>query len=981
MNRRTFLKLASMGSVAVAAGCSGQSEDHLFAMVRATEDMVTGQETWYASTCRECPSGCGVLAKNREGRAVKLEGNPLHPINRGKLCARGHAALQRLYHPDRLQEPLLKVNGRWETIAFDRACETIRHRLERAAAKGPGRAAMLTEVAGQGLLDLFEAVLARYDGQVPLVFEPFAHESLKFAHQALFGRPALPTYRIDQADLLVGFGADFLESWLSPVEYGRRFKAMHAWGQGSRGRFVQVSPFQSLTGANADRWLACRPGGQALVAMALIRQLLAAGWGMGLPGAFRSALAVLAAPYTTAVVARQADLDPGDLQWLFEQLRDARRPLVLPTETAAHGAGSAAADLASLLLNLLLDPTFVRVDFSQPHRVEIAATRAQAQAFWDQLSAAPAELLLLNQVNPLYTLPDSARVAQVLAHPDLFVVALTHLMDETAAAADLILPLQHPLESWDLYESKQAMLSTLQPTVGRNGDAPGIGDLFLDLLPAAGRPATDYRHYLMQRLLNQGTIATPMDWLRLVQGGGHFGNEAAGPPEPRLDQTPLKALADLLAARPPAESGQRIVQVCASLRFYDGRHADRPWLPEIPDPVSQVAWQTVAMVHPQTLTSSGAAEGRMVVLATAHGQVTLHAYSHPGLHPDMLVIPAGQGHTQMGRYAQDQGVNPVALLAAGVDPLSGAPDYSAPIVRLAPGASGKALASVSGSRFQHGRKIAVSVPAAHADTPEPLGKYLDMDHFPLTLPLPEGYDPRRDFYPAHDHDTYRWAMVVDLDRCTGCSACVAACYAENSVGVVGEDQVIAGREMAWIRIERYQDAQDPTRLIFLPMLCQHCDNAPCESVCPVYAPHHSTEGLNNQIYNRCIGTRYCGQNCPYKVRRFNWFTWQWPEPLNLQLNPDVTVRSAGVMEKCSFCVQRIKAARTRAKNQQREIRDGEVVPACVQTCPTQALIFGNLMDRESAVRRKVDDPRAYQVMGYLNTKPAVIYLKKVTQRV
>jgi molybdopterin-containing oxidoreductase family iron-sulfur binding subunit len=256
-----------------------------------------------------------------------------------------------------------------------------------------------------------------------------------------------------------------------------------------------------------------------------------------------------------------------------------------------------------------------------------------------------------------------------------------------------------------------------------------------------------------------------------------------------------------------------------------------------------------------------------------------------------------------------------------------------------------------------------------------------MDSFPLTLPLPEGYDPRRDFYPAHDHDGYRWGLVVDLDRCIGCGACAAACYAENNLGVVGERRMLQGREMAWLQVQRYLDPDRPQRVIFLPMMCQHCDNAPCESVCPVYAPHHDKEGLNNQIYNRCIGTRFCVQNCPYKVRRFNWFTWQWPDPLPLQLNPDVTVRAKGVMEKCSFCVQRIKAGHNAAKNEQRAIRDGEVVTACAQTCPTGALVFGNLMDPASRVRRLVDDPRAYQVMGYLNTKPAVIYLKKVVQEV
>jgi len=247
----------------------------------------------------------------------------------------------------------------------------------------------------------------------------------------------------------------------------------------------------------------------------------------------------------------------------------------------------------------------------------------------------------------------------------------------------------------------------------------------------------------------------------------------------------------------------------------------------------------------------------------------------------------------------------------------------------------------------------------------------------LRLPLPEGYTRKDDIYKNHPHPEYRWIMVVDLDRCVGCGACVVACYAENNVPFVGKEQVLTGREMAWLRIERYFETEEPW-VRFLPMMCQHCDAAPCESVCPMFAPHHSIDGLNNQVYNRCIGTFFCSQNCPYKVRRFNWFTFPRHEPLNWQLNPDVTVRHKGVMEKCSFCIQRIVEAKNRAKREARKVRDGEVVPACVQTCPTDALIFGNLVDPQSRVARLIQDPRAYQVLGDLNTKPGVIYLKKLT---
>ena len=419
-----------------------------------------------------------------------------------------------------------------------------------------------------------------------------------------------------------------------------------------------------------------------------------------------------------------------------------------------------------------------------------------------------------------------------------------------------------------------------------------------------------------------------------------------------------------------------------SIRFFDGRGANKPWLAEIPDPLTRIAWQTPVSMHPDTAASKGFAQEDVVAIQTQFGQLEAPVYITELVTPGVLAMGIGQGHRLYGRYAEQTGTNPLQLLSAKTDAVSGKANFCITGVTIKKTGQTQKLASTSGSRIQHGRTFALSVSLSdlqHNRLPPRDG--LTMGNFPLTLPLPEGYDPHRDVLPPHDHDTYRWAMVVDLDKCIGCGACSAACYAENNVGVVGVDRIMEGREMSWMSIERYHTADAMQQVTFLPMMCQHCDNAPCESVCPVYAPHHSKEGLNNQIYNRCIGTRYCVQNCPYKVRRFNWFTWEWPEPMNLQLNPDVTVRSKGVMEKCSFCVQRIKAAHSVAKNEKRLIQDGDVTPACVQTCPTEALVFGSLMDKQSRVRKMVDDPRAYQALGYLNTKPAVIYLKKVVHEI
>ncbi len=982
MDRRTFLKITGLGSVAFATGCTTDSDNKLYSLVQAPDDMVTGKATWYASTCRECPAGCGVLAKNRDGRVIKLEGNPLHPVNRGKLCARGQAALQGLYNPDRITSPLLKVKGRFEPIPFDKAIGLIQQRLFAAAAAGPNRVGMLTEAVGQTLLTLFSAVLSSNRSQGPLVFEPFAFETLKNAHRQMFSKPILPSYRMDQADVLISFGADFLETWLSPVEYAAKFKAMHALRDGRKGTFFHVGANQTLTAANADVWIPCPAGRETAVVLGLIHEAFRKGRGREMPTPFRASLNRLTNHYPLARVSRLTGVPEKQLKMLAQQMLQARKALVLGAATALTGLDAAATDLATVLLNAVLDPSFSLYDFDQRHRIEIAQPRRAIYDFFTRLANNPVDLLILNNVNPVYSLPPASDVAKALNKDNRFVVALTNFMDETAAVSDLIVPVQLPLEMWDLYESRQGMPSVLQPTVGKLGQAPNIGDLFMQLLPPQQRPAPDYRHYLIERAGVGGSPPMTNEWLRLVQQGGRFEPpQPAAEPEIRLDQRPGLALSALVAKAVEQKATAPMLYLTPSLRHFDGRGANRPWLSEIPDPVSQVAWQSLAWVHPDTLAEKGCADGDMIRLATAAGQLELPVFGHPGVEPGSALVPMGQGHSHFGRYAKGKGANPVQLLDAVVDPDTGAPVFTAPLQTLERTGRRIDLAVTSGSRTQYDRKIALQIALADVEKPAKYKPGLAMNDFPLTLPLPEGYDPHRDIYPPHDHDKYRWGMVVDLDRCIGCSACAVACYAENNIGVVGEKQIAKGREMAWIRIERYYDESNPERMIFLPMMCQQCDNAPCEAVCPVYAPHHSKEGLNNQIYNRCIGTRFCAQNCPYKVRRFNWYDWQWPEPLPKQLNPNVTVRSKGVMEKCSFCVQRIKVAHGNAKDEDRAIRDGEVQPACVQTCPTDALIFGSLMDPASRVRQMVDDPRAYQVMGYLNTKPAVIYLKKVLHKV
>jgi Fe-S-cluster-containing dehydrogenase component len=983
MNRRTFLKIAGIGSIAVAAaGCT--PDKNLFTLVHAPDDMVVGNATWYASTCRECPAGCGVLAKNREGRVIKLEGNPHHPINRGALCMRGQAALQGVYNPDRLKTPMIQKNGAWQSITFKEAEAMLAEKALHAGGQGPNRVRILSEIVGDSLLMLFQEALLKWGSEVPpVLFEPYAYESLKAAYEAVFGIAAVPTLHMDRADLLIGFGAEFLETWVSPVEYAQKFKAMHALRNGEKGAFIQVSPFQSLTAANADRWISCVPGGEAVVVYGLIRELLASGRGRGLPKPVRDRLILACEPFTIAEVVRLSDIREADFQMLIACLLDAKAPIVLGSGIGAESAGSLQTDFGVVLLNLLLDPELGLFDFENRHRIERAARRSEVLAFLNNLETEPEGLLLLHNTNPVFTLPPSSRAAAIISQKNLFVVNFTNFMDETAMLSDMVFPVQLPLETWDIYEAKTDVIGAMQPAMGSLTPAPGIGDVLLRCAFGGKPPAPDYKTYVVGRLNARKMITNMRDWVTVVQNGGVFKTLPVSP----LSGLTSDALSLELLSRhiqPPAglPKDELIFIAAPSSRFFDGRGANKSWLCEAPDPLTLVCWQSVVQANPETMAAKGWKQGDVIELRSEFGVLKAPVFEWQGLHPDVLVMAIGQGHTAFGGNARNQGQNPLALLGVEVHPTSGGPSFRVGVSAAEMAGQKQALAHLDGSRDQHGRKIALATEIKTLHAPrDHAGEGLGMWEFPLTLPLPEGYDPNRDIYPPHTHVDYRWGMVVDLDRCIGCGACTIACYAENNIGMVGETQILAGREMAWLRIERYLDPQDEQKIIFLPMMCQHCDNAPCEAVCPVYAPHHSKEGLNNQIYNRCIGTRFCGQNCPYKVRRFNWLDWKWPEPLPLQLNPDVTVRSKGVMEKCSFCIQRIKDGHDAAKNEKRMIRDGEVVPACVQTCPTKALAFGNFMDTKSRVRALVDDRRAYQVLGYLNTKPAVIYLKKVLQNI
>jgi molybdopterin-containing oxidoreductase family iron-sulfur binding subunit len=991
MNRRRFLTVlgATGGGAAALGGCAGDQADKLIPYLIPPDNQIPGVATWYATTCRECPAGCGLHVRVREGRAVKVEGNPDHPINRGRLCARGQASLQGLYNPDRIRGPMARAaDGTFESISWDDA----QHRLaERVGQAGAAQVRFVTGAETGTFGRLVREWLAALGAPAPVAFEPFAHEALRWAGRQAFGQDALPRYDVAAARYVISFGADFLETFLSPVRLAREFATGHGLTDGAMGRFVHVEPRMSLTGMNADEWIAPKPGSEALVALAMARVILAER--LGRPPADAARLSGVLASYTPSAVAEPCDVPAETIERLAREFAAEPSVAVAGGVGAQHDQAHVTA-LATHFLNYVAGNVGRTVRF--PDGPPAAGTYADLTGLVADMQAGNVAMLLLHEANPAYAAPAGLAFAAAMERVP-FKVSFSRFMDETAAGCDLILPDHDPLEQWNDSRPEAGMVSLQQPVMQPVFDTRQTGDVLLQSAQAIGGAlgqrftAPTYQDYLraawrdVQRDVgDRGAFET--FWNAALMQGGVW---RAAPDRPvRL----APAVAEFPAGLWTTGGASLALIVYPSPALYDGRGANRPWLQERPDPVTRITWSTWVELHPETAAERGIFEGDIVEVTSPSGTIEAPAFLHPGIRRDAVAIPLGQGHTTFGRYAEGRGANPYVLLGASATAFGGVGYYGS--VTLRHTGRHEPLAKTSGKPRQLGRGIAQAVTLAElshgAEGPEHEGAHAA----PVPEPIEEVLDQwqqaqqaetRRGNY-AGDHP--RWGLAIDLSRCTGCSACVTACHAENNIPTVGAELVRRGREMSWMRIERYYEGGEngePLEVRVVPMLCQQCGNAPCEPVCPVFAAYHTPDGLNGQVYNRCVGTRYCANNCPYKVRYFNFFDHQqpgdpffaFPEPLNWLLNPDVTVRSKGVMEKCTFCVQRIRGKQHEATLAGRDLADGEIVTACQQTCPSDAIVFGDLNDPESRVSRLAADARSYHVLESLNTRPAITYLKKV----
>ncbi len=944
-SRRDFLKLMGFGlGAATLASCEAPVRKAI-PWLNKPETVDPTISNFYASTYFTGNEYVAVLVKNRDGRPIKVEGNPMSPVTKGGTSARAQASILSLYDEGRARGPMQGGKAAdWKTV--DAA---IRQQL--AAAGGKTVALVTGTIISPTTKKAIAEFAARYPSFRHVMYDANSASALLKANGGV-----VPGYDFSKADVVVSIGADFLGAWISPVEYSwhwaqkRKLKRENP----EMSRLFQFEPLLSLTGANADVRAAVKPSQLPAVAAALYGAVVGGGGGASINKTADSAIARAAEELKGARGRALVVCGTNDLasQTLVADLNRA-----LGAEGATIGA-----------------PSYVR-------QGDDAAMLALIQ----QMNAGQVGAVLVAGCNPAYDHPQAAEFKAGLGQVGLK-VSFADRLDETAKLCDFLTPDAHYLESWNDFEPRRGSLSLSQPVITPLFDTRQFPE---SLLHWAGNN-TSYYDYLR-------TAWAGINWDQAVHDGVVEGG--AGLLTVTAQTNPMSAAAALSAAGQGAGSGTELVIYESVQIGFGGIEANNPWLQELPDPISKNTWENYLAV-PRALAKTVGVEQGDYVSVTANGKsITLPVLLQPGMEANTVAVAMGYGRTAAGKVGDNAGANAYPLVSVS----DGGLIFGATGVKIAK--ADKKRTELAQTQTHHTIMDRLVVQEST------LSKYRENRNEVTEyekLATADGPQPpsRVSLWQDYAYNNHHWGMVIDLNSCIGCSACTVACQAENNVAVVGRQEVVNRREMSWLRIDRYytavdheakdyttmEDAADQPQVVFQPLMCQHCNHAPCETVCPVLATTHSTEGLNQMTYNRCVGTKYCANNCPYKVRRFNWFSYTDDDRFatanahmrsdlgRMVLNPDVTVRARGVMEKCSMCVQRIQLGKLDAKKEKRRPKDGEIVTACAQACPTEAILFGDMADPESRITKVLNEQhreRAFHVLEELNVQPNITYLTKI----
>ena len=934
-SRRSFLKLMgfSISAATVVAGCKRPVQKAIPYLIKP-EEITPGNASYYASTYFDGAEYGSILVKTRDGRPIKIEGNELSKISAGKISARIQASVLSLYDDARYKAPMISgVEADW-----GKADEEIIKKLTLINNKG-GKIVLLSEtVISPATIKVIDLFKEKYSSLEWIQYDPVSCSGMLTANKKSFGKQIIPDYHFDKADLIVGFSADFLGTWIAPVPFTRDYSKNRKLDNGKKkmSKHIQFEAGLSVTGSSADKRIPVKPSEEKVI-LANIYNLLAEKAG------------------TVKVKTPKTRIDIHELVKELEMHKG--------NSLIVSGSNDTSTQLMVNKINYLLGNYGKTIDLDKPLNLK-KGLDADMDKLVSEMEQGKVDAILFYNANPLYNFRKKDRFEKSLDKVSLK-VSLSTSPDETSLIADYICPDNHYLESWNDAEPRKGSFSLAQPAIRQVFDTRQAQD---SLLKWAGADL-DYHRFLEKTWKEhifslQGEIANPKEfWIHSLQDGV-FDVSSSNVTWNATDWIYNDALADISQ---PGENLDLVLYETVALG--DGRNANNPWLQELPDPVSKACWDNYLNVSPSFAEKNGLQNEDVVEVAG----LKVPVFVQPGQAEGTVSLALGYGRDNTGKVANNVGVN------------------AWPLVTLVDGAQQLCIEDVSVKKTGKKHSLALTQ-TYHSMEGRPIVRETSLEAY-LKNPgsgnesHEEAERNKVSLYNEVKFDGHHWGMAIDLNACTSCGACIIACQAENNIPVIGKEEVKNRRIMHWIRIDRYySDEPDQPMVLNQPVMCQHCDNAPCENVCPVSATMHSNEGLNQIAYNRCIGTKYCINNCPYRVRRFNWYKYvdndkfdynQNSDLGRLVLNPDVVVRERGVVEKCTFCTQRIQEKKLEAKLENRPLRDGEIQPACVQTCPSEALVFGDLNDPESKVSRMFESERNYHLLEELHTLPSVGYLTKV----
>ncbi len=955
-NRRDFLKYFGFSISAVAlAACNRTPVKNAIPYIVKPENITPGVPNWYATTCGACSTGCSILVKTREGRPVKIEGNSESPVFKGGVCATGHASILGLYDNERLKAPRSGNNeSTWKAVDAD---------ITKALASAKNIRIVTNTITSPSTKKAIAEFAAKYPSTKTVGYEAISYAALIEANRVAFGKAVVPSYNFDKANVIVSFGADFLGTWISPVEYTKGWAKNRKAENKKMSRHLHFESNLSLTGSNADYRFPIKPSMEGAVLLSIYNKVAAA-----------SGAPTFNVP-TIELAVNSVDLAAKEL------IAAKGQSLVV------SGSNNLDNQLLVAAINGLLGNIGTTIDLDN-YSNQASGNDAAFEAFVAEMESGAVDAVIFYNTNPAYSYYNADRFKKALAKVGT-TISTNASTDETGELCKFQTPDNHYLESWNDAEPKVGYFGLTQPTITNVFDTRQAQE---SLLTWAGN-TTDFYTYVKNNWQSSILMAGEEAWNKALHDGFYVATPKA---VSTATAAPLSSeIANRVTVNYVNNKNNTELKLYTKVGLGDGTHANNPWLQELPDPISKVCWDNYLTIGKVTADKFKLKDGDVVTLTVGNNKIEgLPVLVQPGQANSTIGLAVGYGRTHgkvASHFGKGLGKNAFGLVSLE----NGNFKYNASdAITLTKTGDDYELAQTQTHHTIEGRNL-LREASLNEYIKNPSAGNNEHAHI-ISL------------WEEHDSKGHKWGMAIDMNACTGCGACVVSCSAENNIPVVGRKEILNSREMHWIRIDRYYSFKDKKGVVttkekeldkkgdevdyenvsvmYQPMMCQHCGHAPCETVCPVLATVHSSEGLNQMAYNRCVGTRYCANNCPYKVRRFNWFKYRENDQFDFHfnndlgrmvINPDVTVRSRGVMEKCSFCVQRIQAGKLKAKIENRAMVDGDVKTACQQSCPADALVFGDMNDENSEISKLFKNERKYVLLEEYNVQPSVGYLTKI----